>query len=218
MQNSNKYKKKLFQAAIIFSTICGSVFPLTGQNADDIEINNYEHVLINQLKTINTLQCAFVQEKTSTLVRDKYVSKGNLFYQYPNALRWEYTDPNISTFILNGNNAVLLGKNDEKLGNEKMLKQLGEIIISLINGNAITQEKHFQTAFYKTENDQIQVVLTPITKRLKDYFTTIIIDNDVNSLLANEIVLYEKSGDKTIISLKNKEINHELSSSMFKIK
>jgi len=198
--------------------VCGSVFPQAAQNTGESERKDVEQIMIDQLKTIKTLQCTFVQEKTSTLVKDKAVSKGNLFYQFPNALRWEYTDPSISTFILNGNNAVLFGKNDEKLGNEKMLKQLGVIIISLINGNAIAQDKQFKTAFYEVENDLIKIVLTPVTKRLKDYFTTIEMDIDVNTLLANEIVLNEKSGDKTIISLTNKEVNNEIPSSVFKIK
>ena len=209
---------RLLFAILLFSSIYGSVFPQAAQNPGESERKDFEQIMIDQLKTIKTLQCAFVQEKTSTLVKDKAVSKGNLFYQFPNALRWEYTDPSISTFILNGNNAVLFGKNDEKLGNEKMLKQLGVIIISLINGNAIAQDKQFKTAFYEVENDLIKIVLTPVTKRLKDYFTTIEMDIDVNTLLANEIVLNEKSGDKTIISLTNKEVNNEIPSSVFKIK
>ena len=210
--------KRLIFIIILFLAVCGSVFPQAAQNTGESERKDVEQIMIDQLKTIKTLQCTFVQEKTSTLVKDKAVSKGNLFYQFPNALRWEYTDPSISTFILNGNNAVLLGKNDEKLGNEKMIKQLGVIIISLINGSALTQDKQFKTAIYALENDLIKVVLTPVTKRLKDYFITIEMVIDVNTLLANEIILNEKSGDKTIIFLANKEVNKEISSSVFKIK
>ena len=205
--------KRLVFITILFSTICGSVFSLTLRS-----LSEFEQKMLDHSKKIKTLQCSFVQEKTSALFSEKAVSKGNLFFKSPNALRWEYTDPSISTFILNGNDAVLLGKNNEKLGNERMFRELGGIIISLINGNGIIQSKQFTTAFYETESDRLQVVLTPISKRLKDFFSKIEMKIDVKTMLADEIILSEKSGDKTNIFLTNKELNKEISSSIFTIK
>ena len=210
--------KKLIFMAILFLAFSGSVFPQNGRNLSESERKKFEQEMIDRSREIKTLQCAFVQEKTSALFSEKAVSRGNLYYQSPNALRWEYTAPGISTLILNGNNAVLLGENDEISGNERVLRELGGIIISLINGNGIAQNRQFTTAFYAMENDQMRVILTPVQRRLKDFFNTIEMNIDVKTMLADEIVLNEKSGDKTTISLTNKELNKEISSSMFTIK
>ena len=218
MQNSNGDMKKRIILTILFIVTCGNLFSQNVQNKSENEMKVFEQTLIEHMKKIKTLQCAFVQEKTSTLFDDKNVSKGNLFYQSPNALRWEYTDPSVSTLILNGNDAALLGKNNEKLGNERVFKELGGIIISLINGNGIAKNKQFTTVFKETEDNQVQVELTPTQRRLKDYFNTIEIKIDIKTMLANEIILNEKSGDKTIISLTDKMVNVEIPSSVFIIK
>jgi len=218
LQNSNGDMKKRIILTILFIVTCGNLFSQNVQNKSENEMKVFEQTLIEHMKKIKTLQCAFVQEKTSTLFDDKNVSKGNLFYQSPNALRWEYTDPSVSTLILNGNDAALLGKNNEKLGNERVFKELGGIIISLINGNGIAKNKQFTTVFKETEDNQVQVELTPTQRRLKDYFNTIEIKIDIKTMLANEIILNEKSGDKTIISLTDKMVNVEIPSSVFIIK
>jgi outer membrane lipoprotein-sorting protein len=169
-------------------------------------------------KKIQTLQCSFIQEKTSALVSEKAVAKGILLYQSPSMLRWEYTEPTPSTLILNGNDAVLLDKNDKKVGNEKMLRQLGGIIISMINGNGIAQNKQFSSEFYEIDGAQMLIVLTPIQKRLKDFYNKIELRIDLKTMLADNITLDEKSGDKTIIFLTNKVLNSEIPQSKFAIK
>ena len=210
--------KKLFLIAILLPAVFSSVFSQAMQNPAETDIKVFEQKLIAHSENIKTLQCSFLQEKTSTLFSEKAVSTGKLFYISPGTLRWEYTEPGVSTFIINGNDAVLLGSNNEKLGNERMFKDLAATIISLINGNGIAKGKLFKTVFNDTGKDQIHVVLTPVQKRLKDYFLTIEMMMDTKTMLANEIVLNEKSGDKTVLYLTNRVLNEEISSSMFTIK
>ena len=207
--------RKIIFITILFSLICGNAF--SQRKLGESEKAFFEKKIVEQSKKIKTLQCAFVQEKTSALVAEKAVSKGILMYQTPSMLRWEYAEPTPSTLILNGNDAVLLDKNNKKVGNEKMLRQLGGIIISMINGNGIAQNKQFSTEFYELQNAQMLVVLTPVQKRLKDFYSKIELKIDLNTMLANEIILNEKSGDKTVILLTNKVLNTEISKKRFEI-
>ncbi|MDR1553769.1 MAG: outer membrane lipoprotein carrier protein LolA [Prevotellaceae bacterium] len=177
----------------------------------------FEQKMQVRSKNINTLQCRFVQEKTSTLVLAKAVAKGILLYQSPSMLRWEYTEPVHSILILNGKNAVLLNKDGNQQGNSHVLKQLGGIIISMINGESLRQNKQFATEVFESEKD-FRVVLTPIQKRLKEFYKSIELKLDKNTFLAYEIVLEEKSGDKTIIFLNDKEINNEIDINKFAVK
>ena len=209
--------KKTIFITILCSTICGNVFSQNDKKLSDEEKQVFEQKIIEQSKKIKTLQCAFVQEKTSTLMVEKAVAKGIMLYQSSSMLRWEYTEPTPSTLILNGNNAALLDKNGKKVGNEKMLKQLGEIIISMVNGNGIAQNKQFSSEVYELDNAQMLVVLTPIQKRLKDFYNKIEMRIDLKTMLANNITLNEKSGDMTVITLTNKVLNIEIPQDKFTI-
>ena len=207
--------KKIIYVTVLFSLVCGTVFSQESKKLSDDKKQDFEQKIIEQSKNIKTLQCAFVQEKTSKLVSEKAVAKGVMFYQPPGMLRWEYTEPTPSTLILNKNNAALLDRNGKKTGNEKMLKQLGGIIISMINGNGITQNKQFTSELYEIDNTQMLVVLTPVQKRLSDFYNDIKLKINTKTMLATSITLDEKSGDKTVISLINVILNSEIPQDKF---
>jgi outer membrane lipoprotein-sorting protein len=169
-------------------------------------------------KKIKTLQCDFIQEKTSTLVAEKAVAKGILHYQSPSMLRWEYMAPTPSTLILNDNAAALCNKDGEKVGNDKMIKQLGKLIISIINGDGIKNSKQFSTEVFDAEGNQMLVVLTPVQKRIKEFYNSIELKIDKDTFLASEIIMNEKSNDKLVIYLSNIILNKEISQSKFAVK
>ena len=207
--------KKIFFTIFLLFAIFGVSFSQNRQRISESDREVLEQRMIEKSKEIKTLQCVFVQEKTSKLVVEKAVAKGILLYQSPDAMRWEYTAPTPSTLILNGNNAVMLNKEGKKVGNAKMLKQLIYLIINAINGENIKNDKQFSREIYETDNAQILVVLTPVQKRLKEFYTSIELKIDSKTLLANEIVLNEKSGDNIVIFLINKELNKEISPTNF---
>ena len=207
--------KKIIYITILFSLVCGTVFSQEDKKLSDEKKQDFEQKIMEQSKDIKTLQCAFVQEKTSKLVSEKAVAKGVMFYQSPGMLRWEYVEPTPSTLILNRNNAALLDRNGKKTGNEKMLKQLGGIIISMINGNGITQNKQFTSELYEIDAAQMLVVLTPVQKRLSDFYNDIKLRINTKTMLATSITLDEKSGDKTVISLVNVKLNSEIPQDKF---
>ncbi len=43
--------------------------------------------------SMQTIQCRFVQEKTSSMLAEPSVSEGVLFFSAPDKMRWEYTTP-----------------------------------------------------------------------------------------------------------------------------
>jgi len=211
--------RKIICITILFSVICGNIFSQNGKKLSESEKQVFEQKMIEESKKITTLQCILVLEKTSSQVAEKTVMKGTMMYQSPSKLRLEFTDPAPSTFILNGNNAVSLDKNGESTGNEKKLKQLGNFIIMMISGKGITQQnKTFSSEFYELDDARILIVLTPAQKHLKDLFYKIELRVDPKTMLSNEITLDEKTGDKTIIFLKNKVLNTEIPQDKFSIK
>jgi outer membrane lipoprotein-sorting protein len=209
--------QKITFIIVLFSIICGNIFSQTGRKLSESEKSAFEQKMIDRLKEIETLQCDFVQEKTSALVTEKAVSNGILLYRYPLMLRWEYVNPTPSALILNANNAALLNKDGKRMSNSKMIKQLGGLIIGLINGDGIKNSKQFSTGVFETDT-QFCIVFTPVQKRLQEYFNSIEMKIDKNTLLAPEIAMNEKSGDKTVIYMNNKILNKEIPQSKFAVK
>jgi len=88
----------------------------------------------------------------------------------------------------------------------------------MINGNGIAQNKQFSSEFYEIDNSQILVVLTPVQKRLKDFYNKIELKIELKTMLADDITLDEKSGDKTVILLTNKILNSDIPQNKFEIR
>lgn len=208
--------KKVFLTAVLFSVICGNIFSQTEKKLSESEKAAFVQKMVAHSKKINTLQCNFVQTKTSTLVSEKSVTSGILLYRSASALRWEYTAPTPSTLILNGNDAIFFDRHGKRQGNTAVLKQLGGIIISMINGKSLQQSKQFASEVFENEVD-FTVVLTPLQKRLKDYYKSLEMKLDKDSFLASEIVLLEKSGDTTVIILNGILMNTDIESHKFAV-
>jgi outer membrane lipoprotein carrier protein len=209
--------KKAVLITILLSAFCGNVFSQNGKKLSKSEKEDFELKIVDKSNEIKTLQCNFVQTKTSTLVTGMSVAKGVLLYRSPSAMRWEYTETTPSTLILNGNDAVLLDKNGKRQGNTAVPKQLGGIIISMINGESLRKSKLFAKEVFDSES-VYTVVLSPVQKRLKAFYKSIELTLNKDSLLASEIVLFEKSGDKIVIQLTDIEINKEIDAAKFAIK
>jgi outer membrane lipoprotein carrier protein len=202
---------------ILLSIICGNAFSQDRKKLSESVKQVFEQTMMAEVLKIKTLQCDFVQEKTSTLVNEKSVATGFLLYQSPSMLRWEYTAPTPSILILNGKDAIFRDKNGKEQGNATILKQLGSIIISMINGESLRQNKIFSTDVFETDKN-FMVTLMPLQKRLRNYYNFIELTLDRNTFLASEIAMYEKSGDKTVIFLNNKKINIEFDVNKFVLK
>ena len=59
---------------------------------------------------MKTMQCDFTQTKHLKMLNDKMTSKGRMYYQQTNRLRWEYTSLYSYTFILNDDKVLLKNK------------------------------------------------------------------------------------------------------------
>jgi Outer membrane lipoprotein-sorting protein len=170
--------------------------------------------LLSKSEQILSLQCNFVQEKTSSLVSEKSVSQGILQFKNPEFLRWEYTSPNVISLICNGKDVALINDKGEKR-DAKTFRQLGEFITSAINGKGLLDNKNFAVAYFEFDKQFILLRLTPINKRLKAFYEKIEMKIDSNTGLAHEITMCEVSGDKTVITLKNHKANIEILDSKF---
>lgn len=166
-------------------------------------------------KQLTTLSANFTQEKTSVLLTDKVVQKGKLSYKSPKQLRWEYTSPKAMTVIFTNGKVLLKTEKGRTSNPNKMLGEMGDMIINTINGSFLSENPNFNTRYYLNKSGQYVVVLKPLNKKLKAYYKSITITLNGSTYLAEKVVLTEVSGDATTIIFTDKKANVSLSDSLF---
>lgn len=169
--------------------------------------------------SIKTMQCDFVQTKSLKMLGDKMISKGQMWCEQPNMLRWQYNSPYTYTFILNGNKVVIKKGSRSDLidvDKNKMFKEIARIMMESVLGNVLTNTSDFRSSVTQSGNFYI-VTLVPQKKEMKQMFTSILLHYDTKLKLVTKIEMHEKNGDSTLIELKNIKKNTSINASLFKV-
>lgn len=168
-------------------------------------------------KQMTSLSATFTQEKSSSMFTEKVVQKGKIFYKSPRQLRWEYTTPKAMSIIFSNGKVLLKNEKGTTANPNKMLSEMGNMIMNTINGNLLQDNTNFQTKYYKnSKTGDYVVVLTPLNKRIKAYYKDITITLNAKTYLADKVVMNEVNGDSTAILFADKKTNGTLSDSLFK--
>ncbi len=195
---------------IIFSTI------MVAQPTGYVPISgNAKTEMAKKINTVSaqlqTLQVSFEQEKTSKLFVEKVVSKGTMLYKKPGLLNWAYTTPSVYSIIINSRGAFL--KNASGTTKNKMIGDLGAMILQTINGTGLVSNSNFSIEYYKKSD--LLVLLKPVNKRLKSMYSTIEVYLNPQNYLASKVKMSETNGDVTVITFHNPQKNIAISESKF---
>ena len=170
--------------------------------------------------TMKTMQCDFTQTKHLKMLNDKMTSKGRMYYQQTNRLRWEYTSPYSYTFILNDDKVLLKNKqrNDViDVNKNKLFREIARIMMNSVVGTSLTDDKSFKSTIATNGNEWIASLL-PQRKDLKQLFQKIILHFSKKNAMVKQVELIERNGDKTVIELNNIRTNEKISADMFTIR
>ena len=147
------------------------------------------------------------------------VSRGQMWCEQPNMLRWQYNTPYTYTFILN-NNKVTVKKGNHSdvidVNKNKMFKEIARIMMNSVLGKVLTDKADFKSSVIHKGNYYI-VTLIPQKKEMKHMFTSILLYYDTKLKLVTKVEMHEKNGDSTLIELKNIKKNTPINASQFKI-
>ena len=169
---------------------------------------------------MKTMQCDFTQTKHLRMLNDKMTSKGRMYYQQTNRLRWEYTSPYSYTFILNDDKVLL--KNAQRndvidVNKNKLFREIARIMMNSVVGTSLTDDKSFKSTIATNGNEWIASLL-PQRKDLKQLFQKIILHFSKKNAMVKQVELIERNGDKTVIELNNIRTNEKISADMFTIR
>lgn len=149
---------------------------------------------------IKTVRCDFTQTKHTKMLKGEQVSKGKMFCQQPDQLRWEYTSPRASTLVLDGTESSLDGAKNKFMG------EMARMIMSSVAGKCLTDSKAFQVSAKEMPAEYVATLL-PLRKDMKRMYAKLVLHFDTKQSTVNKVELHEKNGDRTIIELHDIQIN-----------
>ncbi len=189
---------------------------LSAQKVDEAKIKQQINAVASSMKT---MQCDFVQTKYLKMLNDKMVSKGKMYYQQSDKLRWEYTTPYTYTFVLNGAKVLISkGKRNDviNVNQSKMFKEIARIMMNSVVGKCLTDSKDFKVDLTGSSSEYV-ATLYPQRKQMQQMFQKIILHFNKQKSTVSTVELIEKKGDKTVIELKNVKTNAPVNAKVFSI-
>jgi len=166
----------------------------------------------------STIKSDFTQEKNLSLLADKIVSKGKFWFKKENKVRMEYTTPFQYLMIINGSDIYVKDSQKENkisAKSNKLFQQINTVIVECVQGKAL-QGSDFSTRIFEGSSSFL-AELTPINKNMKSLFKNINLVIDKKDDAVSKIEMHEPSGDYTIISFVNRELNTTLSDALFAV-
>lgn len=166
----------------------------------------------------NTIKSDFVQEKNLSLLAEKIVSRGKFWFKKENLVRMEYTQPFQYLMVINGTNVYIKDSQKENkisTKSNKLFQQINKVIVDCVKGGAL-ESKDFTTRIFEGSNAFL-AELTPVNKQMKGMFKNINIHIDKKEYAVSKVEMHEPSGDNTIITFSNRELNTNLVDALFAI-
>ena len=203
---------------VLFSlmALCLCLLNLSAQKINEAKVKQQINAVASKMKT---MQCDFVQTKYLKMLNDKMVSRGKMYYQQSNKLRWEYTYPYTFTFVLNGSRVLISkGKRNDviNVNQSKFFKEIARIMMNSVVGKCLTDSKDFKVSLTGASAEYV-ATLYPQQKQMKQMFQKIILHFNKQNSTVSKVELIEKKGDRTIIELKNVKSNAPINAKVFGI-
>lgn len=209
------YSKMMKKYFILFVL---SLLPLLG-SAQSLQQSDMIEQINKASAGMQSLECDFVQTKFLNILDDKMVSKGKMYYQQADKLRWEYTSPYAYTFILNQNQVLL--KNDSRadvidVNQNRIFKEIARMMMNSIVGNCLSDEKSFRTTVEVSGSDWV-ATLIPLKRDMKQMWNKLILHIRPDMKVVYKVEMHEPSGDYTIIDLIDIRTDEKINPEVFDI-
>ena len=179
-----------------------------------------------------TVRADFTQTRYSKMLKNAQTSQGKLFCELPDKLRWEASPqaspqdpppspprplPNLPEGRLpaaklspSGEMEGGLGERQEGVSGkiEGVGGKIARMIMSCVSGKCLTDSKAFQVSARCIRPGEYVAELLPLKKEMKRMYAKLVLHFDVKEETVNEVELYEKNGDRTVIKLHDIRINN----------
>ena len=196
---------------------------LHAQNKDFKSVQDIKEAQENLAKlseNTKSIQSEFIQEKRLSFLSENIISKGKFYFNSPNQLRWEYSEPFEYIIVFNDKNIFI--KDEGNIStfdteSNKMFSEINNMMIGSIQGDLFNDTERFSVK-YLENSDQYLLELDPQLPEMKSMLKAIMIYIDKSNISVAKIKMIESSDDYTSIDFTNRKLNQEISSEIFNLK
>ncbi|MDB5273554.1 MAG: outer rane lipoprotein carrier protein LolA [Chitinophagaceae bacterium] len=211
---------KISRILLVLICIICCVLSLKAQTVENYTpVSNAQEVkqIFDQIRQAsNTIDADFVQEKKVDILEHVIISKGRFLFKQKNSLRLEYTSPSYYLVVMAAGK-MLIKDGDKKTKidgkGSKMFSQIQNVMAGILGGQ-ITDNKDFKYELYKSESNY-KIRLFPQTGAIKDLLKEVEFITHKSTLKALSMIMYERSGDVTVMKFKNVKMNVPIDDKMF---
>lgn len=169
---------------------------------------------------MTSMQCDFTQTKTMKMLSKKMESTGVMYFKRPDKLRWEFKSPYTYIFAMNGDKVSMKSSKSTQnidVKQNKMFRQITDIIINCITGEGMKNQSYFQMEMYQQDGAYF-ARLIPKRKELKQMYKTIELYFNPEFTNVASVRMEEKTGDVTVIKMSNTKQNITINESLFTVR
>ena len=208
-------KKTIF--LLLLALLTTSVWAQSEKPLSEAESQKVVASLTQAASSMQTLQCRFVQEKTSTMLAEPTVAEGTMHYAAPDRMRWEYTSPYAFALVVNGDRIVKVteGKAEALEGNSsRMYQGIVGIIMGSASGKKLFDTTVFEVVLYD-EGAYWRAEMTPKRRDMKRMFSQLVFHFDKKAKGISRVEFKEAGGDVTSIRFVDIKLNEAIGEKVF---
>ena len=209
--------KKKAILLVLFALLGVSVWAQNGKPLTEAESQKVVAELTEAAASMQTLQCRFVQEKTSSMLAEPTVAEGTMHYAAPDRMRWEYTKPYAFALVVNGDRIVKVtdGKAEVVDGkSNRMYQGIVSIIMGSASGKKLFDTSVFDVVLYD-EDACWRAEMTPKRRDMKRMFSQLVFRFDKKTKGISQVEFKEAGGDITSIRFEDIKLNEAIGESKF---
>ena len=209
--------KKRAILLVLFALLGVSVWAKNGKPLTEAESQKVVAELTEAAALMQTLQCRFVQEKTSSMLAEPSIAKGTMHYAAPDRMRWEYTSPYAFALVVNGDRIVKVteGKAEALEGNSsRMYQGIVGIIMGSASGKKLFDTSVFDVVLYD-EGTCWRAEMTPKRRDMKRMFSQLVFRFDKKTKGISRVEFKDAGGDLTSIRFEDIKLNEAIGEKVF---
>jgi outer membrane lipoprotein-sorting protein len=170
---------------------------------------------LSKFASVNTIESKFTMTKYVSIAEQPLVSSGHFYFQRPDSLYWEYAQPYSYGFVVHDKKTLSWQEKNGKKEIKDISRQPAarEMAAQLYTFVSMDMEKISKV--YEVEYLQNGIVLHPKNKSKKQMIQNIKIHFAADIAAVSEVIISERTGDRTVISFTDTKIDGQLPQNAF---
>lgn len=191
---------------------------LLGQETEltKAEADSFEKQMAARAKTMQSLTADFVQAKQMKMMDQEAESRGKVYFQSPDLLKWVYLSPYDYQILFRDGRLYINDEGHKSVtdtNSNKLFAKLAKLISGSVNGKLLEDCDNFRIAYFRDQG-MVMARMEPKDKNIARMFEEIILMFN-NDHLVKMVKLKDESGDFTRIEFSNIRVNETIEPNTF---